>query len=98
MHMDYSRNIQSYYNYLSSYTYISFDIFDTLIFRTVSDYRDIHRMVQRLYFELYGVMLDNYPVKRMNAEFTARSLRGVMDIDIDMIYDHLSEYTRINRS
>ncbi|MBV3843216.1 HAD-IA family hydrolase [Bacteroides eggerthii] len=93
MHMDYSRNIQSYYNYLSSYTYISFDIFDTLIFRTVSDYRDIHRMVQRLYFELYGVMLDNYPVKRMNAEFTARSLRGVMDIDIDMIYDHLSEYT-----
>ena len=44
-----SNTINQFCSQLIPYQYVSFDIFDTLIFRTVSDFRVVHQMVAVLY-------------------------------------------------
>lgn len=39
-----SNTINQFCSQLIPYQYVSFDIFDTLIFRTVSDFRVVHQM------------------------------------------------------
>lgn len=80
------------YKLLEPYKYISFDIFDTLILRTVSHFELIHQMVQHLYYEYYGEFLENYPKIRMKAEILARSLPGISEVTMDMIYYELTQY------
>lgn len=80
------------YKLLESYKYISFDIFDTLMLRTVSHFELIHQIVQQLYYEYYGEFLENYPKIRMKAEISARSLPGISEVTMDMIYNELTQY------
>ena len=78
---------------LEKYEYISFDIFDTLIFRSVSNFQLIHQMVQQLYNEKYGDFLENYPKIRMDAEIRARSQPGISEVTMEMIYHELNQYS-----
>lgn len=80
------------YKQLEAYKYISFDIFDTLIFRTVSDFRIIHEMVQQLYHEKYGDFLRNYATDRMNAEIAARLHPDVSEVTLEFIFSKLNQY------
>ena len=68
--------LSNYCEQLVPFTYVSFDIFDTLMFRTVSDFRMIHQMVAKLYEEQYGISLPLYPKQRMDAEIKARNVWG----------------------
>lgn len=85
-------SIVNFCKQLETYKYISFDIFDTLIFRSISNFRAIHQMVQQLYYERYGNFLDNYPTIRMNAEIAARALPGIAEVSMEMIYQKLTQY------
>ena len=92
-------------SYLSNYceqfipfTYVSFDIFDTLMFRTVSDFRMIHQMVANLYEEQYGISLPLYPKQRMDAELKARNVLGRNEVNMDMIFEYLSDYSEEEKS
>lgn len=74
---------------LLQYTYVSFDIFDTLIFRTVSEYKEIFDIVQLLYKKLYNADLYDYPCQRIKAEEKARKLQNGKEITFQMIYSYL---------
>ena len=87
-------------NYLSNYceqlvpfTYVSFDIFDTLMYRTVSDFTMIHQMVAKLYKEQYGISLPFYSKQRVDAEIEARNVLGRNEVNMDMIFECLSGYS-----
>lgn len=75
-------------NSLKAYDYVSFDIWDTLIFRTVSIPREQQFMVPLIANKRYHLELDNYYQLRIEAEGMARSsCKG--DVTIDMIYSYI---------
>ena len=90
--------LSNYCEQLVPFTYVSFDIFDTLMFRTVSDFRMIHQMVAKLYEEQYGISLPLYPKQRMDAEIKARNVWGRNEVNMDMIFEYLSEYSEEERN
>ena len=90
--------LSNYCEQLIPFTYVSFDIFDTLMFRTVSDFRMIHQMVANLYEEQYGISLPLYPKQRMDAELKARNVLGRNEVNMDMIFEYLSDYSEEEKS
>lgn len=88
-----SNTINQFCSQLIPYQYVSFDIFDTLIFRTVSDFRVVHQMVAVLYELRYGRAVPLFPKQRMAAEITARNLLGG-EVTLDMIYEQLYQYSK----
>ena len=68
------------------------------MFRTVSDFRMIHQMVAKLYEEQYGISLPLYPKQRMDAEIKARNVWGRNEVNMDMIFEYLSEYSEEERN
>lgn len=89
-----SNTINQFCSQLIPYQYVSFDIFDTLIFRTVSDFRVVHQMVAVLYELRYGRAVPLFPKQRMAAEITARNLLGGGEVTLDMIYEQLYQYSK----
>ncbi len=83
------QNIELLKKELSYYNYVSFDVFDTLIFRTVSNYKSIFDIVSILYKENYGEFLKNFPKDRILAEHKARKYKKGKEINIEMIYENL---------
>jgi len=73
---------------LASFDYFSFDLFDTLLRRTVHRPTDIRGMVACLYEERHGVELWDYPVKRGLAESKARAYHR-HEVNLDEIYAEL---------
>lgn len=90
--------LSNYCEQLVPFTYVSLDIFDTLMFRTVSDFTMIHQMVAKLYREQYGISLPLYPKQRMDAEITARNVSGKNEVNMDMIFEYLSDYSEEERN
>lgn len=82
---------------ISKYKYVSFDVFDTLIFRTVDQPNDIFNIVQLLYTKLYDSKICSFPKDRVKAEQNVRRLHIGKDITLDEIYDNLDyeELTKI---
>ena len=78
---------------VDSYKYVSFDLFDTLMFRTVSSPNDIYDIVEILYNQSERENLRGFKKKRIKAEWKARSYRREQEIDIDNIY-HFLPYTK----
>jgi len=74
---------------ITKYTFISFDVFDTLIFRTVAKPEDIFLVVQELYIKKYGHSLSSFHRDRLLAEKHARDLHVDSDISLDEIYLNL---------
>lgn len=73
---------------MNKYEYVSFDIFDTLIFRTVRTPEDIFDIVQMQY-ELEGGRFQEFRRKRIIAEREARTKYYPKEIKIDQIYEML---------
>lgn len=69
--------------------YISFDVFDTLLFRTVNQYRDIFDLVALMYKEKVGREICEFKKQRVSAESKARAIRFGKEITLDMIYSYL---------
>ena len=82
-------DIKSFCKLLEQYEYISFDVFDTLIFRTVSDYRAIHTFVGNRYSKIYGDDMNDYKKNRIKAESLARQKRDGKEVTMEMIYENL---------
>ena len=74
---------------ISKYKYVSFDVFDTLIFRTVAHPNDIFDIVQLVYTKLYDKKICSFPKERVKAEQNVRRLHIGKDITLDEIYDNL---------
>lgn len=77
-------------NKISSYDFVSFDVFDTLLFRTTNHYTDIFDIVEILYNDKYGEGLRNFKKERILAESKARSAQKQHEVTIDMIYSYLN--------
>lgn len=91
----FTKNPQWYIDHLKEYDYISFDIFDTLIFRPFSEPTDV--------FYLLGEKLGFMDFKRlrMEAEWKARmkgyEKNGHYEINLDDVWTVLSRETGINK-
>ena len=95
-------SVDNFVQKLSKYDVISFDIFDTLIFRPFSEPTDL--------FYLIGCKLDflNFKDLRMRAEFEARSIRAEglkkqkkkidYEIDINDIWNRMQDITGLDVS
>ena len=78
---------------------ISFDVFDTLIMRTVAEPKSIFRLIQEIlsknpeYFDIGNTLRDNFSVIRINAEqFISENYRinkNKKYISLDDIYNYI---------
>ena len=55
-------------------------------------------MVANLYEEQYGISLPLYPKQRMDAELKARNVLGRNEVNMDMIFEYLSDYSEEEKS
>ena len=74
--------------YVCGYPYISFDVFDTLIFRTVSNPSGILFIVEEMYLERYKQSIKTFHIKRLYAGAIASALYGEK-VNINQIYNHI---------
>lgn len=65
-------NIDGYLSILSQYKYISFDLYDTLIFRCFSNVRFLYNYVEYLYNYRNEIKIKGFAKKRIKAEICAR--------------------------
>lgn len=71
---------------VSEYSTVSFDVFDTLLFRNCENPTDIFRLVQRKYnFEYPDTVITNFSEIRRTAELKARKMKD-KEIVLDDIY------------
>lgn len=86
---------QHFIKRLLSYDVISFDVFDTLIFRPFSN--------PKIVFDLLEAenKMDHFTVLRVNAEEQVRRERnetdGTREITLEEIYEYIERYTGLNR-
>ena len=74
----------------SSYiSFISFDVFDTLLFRTFPHYTDVFEMVEALYNASHDEIIKGFKINRVKAESAARRIRGGKEVTLDMIYQQV---------
>lgn len=78
---------------IDQHKYISFDLFDTLIFRTVSKPEKIYDLVQLEFNNGHSNRIDDFAKKRIKAELAARKKAKGNEINIDEIYDEI-EYEK----
>lgn len=85
--------VQDIYRQICNYTYVSFDLFDTLIKRSVSSPEGIFELVELRYNEEHQSNISNFKKKRILAERKARELKTKEDITLDDIY-HYVDYEK----
>lgn len=73
---------------IERFQYVSFDVFDTLIFRTVSSPDKILDLAILKYQEIYGNSIKTFKIKRQYAENFSRKYYS-REVNIDEIYDFL---------
>lgn len=76
-------------NKISVYDYISFDVFDTLLFRTTGHYTDVFDVVEMLYNKRYGECLRNFKKTRILAESQVRAAQNGQEVTMNLIYSNL---------
>ncbi len=74
---------------ISTFDYVSFDVFDTLLFRTTNHYTDIFDLVEDEYNKKYNDCLHNFKKIRVSAESKARAAQKGREVTIDMIYSYI---------
>lgn len=77
------------FSIISTFQYISFDIFDTLLYRTFRHYTDVFDVVELLYNDSEKQRLSQFRLQRVLAERNARKKRTGKEITLDMIYENL---------
>lgn len=81
------------------YKYISFDLFDTLVFRTVSSPQAIFSLVPIVYNERNEkekIKEQQYYIERIYAESIARKRRNKEDVSLEEIYSYVNYPPNIN--
>lgn len=73
---------------IKDYQYVSFDVFDTLIFRTVSSPDKIFDLAILEYQDKYGDYIETFKIKRLYAEHLSRKYYS-REVSIDEIYEFL---------
>lgn len=73
---------------IERFQYVSFDVFDTLIFRTVSSPDKLLDLAILKYQEIYGNSIKTFKIKRQYAENFSRKYYS-REVNIDEIYDFL---------
>ncbi len=86
--------IDKIYEALSSYKYVSFDLFDTLIFRLVNCPTDIFEIVEAKYQKQKG-QKNKFKKKRIRAECEARRDLTMNSAREDITLDDIYKYIRI---
>lgn len=76
---------------IEQYDVISFDVFDTLIFRNVARPKDIFYFVEKRYNKKYNCV-SNFFHNRIKAERKARKKYSYTEVNFDEIYDELKKY------
>lgn len=69
---------------------LSFDIYDTLVFRKTKQVDEVFEIVQKRYIESYGKRIDFYK-RRKHAEELARKKKGRKEVSYDEIYEELPD-------
>ena len=91
------KKIDTFLSLLSKYNYVSFDIFDTLIFRSFNHYTDVFDAVEKTYNDknIGNSNLHGFKKTRIRSEQIARSTNKGKEVTLDMIYSYLpySSYT-----
>jgi predicted HAD superfamily hydrolase len=80
--------IDSIYLQLHEYDIVSFDVFDTLLFRNVAKPTDIFRVVELEYNRTFGAPV-SFCNLRVKAEQKARTSTSEEDIELDEIYQYI---------
>lgn len=78
------------YDDIKDYNYISFDLFDTLIFRSFSDYKKVFEFVEYQYNLQNDIAISHFLQKRLKAEKRARKKVNYKEINLDEIYNEIS--------
>ena len=84
------RNIDYLISETKKFEYISFDVFDTLLFRNVGDYKDIFYFIEEKYNQQFSDKISNFRTARIVAEQQARNESQREDITFDDIYNKLN--------
>ena len=71
---------------LEPYQYVSFDIYDTLIFRTVLNYEEVFDGISECFKRSHGVRLHNFRQQRIIADNKARFKNGCSEVTLSQIY------------
>lgn len=75
---------------------VSFDVFDTLLYRVVNLPTDVFRVMEPRVLEKTGV--DGFAERRILAERNARQVPGRKDVTLEQIYDAFAELTLESRT
>lgn len=85
-----NKEIEYLVNDTKKYEYISFDVFDTLLFRKVYNYKDIFDLVEERYNLRYPDKINKFREIRIFAEQNARNESVNDDITFDDIYNRIN--------
>jgi predicted HAD superfamily hydrolase len=93
-----SKNISilSQFIELDSLKIVSFDIFDTLIYRPAINPKNIFYFLDRYYQETSGRITENISQLRINCENELIRKKGVENVTIDLIYKKLGDKTGLD--
>ncbi len=75
-----------YFKQIEKYEYVSFDLFDTLIFRTFSSYNNVYEFVECCYNRENTNRVKNFCKDRIYAEKKARKEKKWKEVTINEIY------------
>ncbi len=77
---------------LDKYSYISFDIFDTLVLRNVNKPTDVFKIVEAKYNSIYEDKVKDFYINRIKAQTDASSKDGKQETLIEDFYKELENY------
>ncbi len=77
---------------------ISFDVFDTLVERSVETPADVYNFLEAQLVQEYGAVFDGFSKVRLNAELEARNNKPEGEITIDSIYEYIKKFYNLNDS
>ena len=83
-------NIDEIKQIIEGFDYVSFDIFDTLLFRSVAKPEDVFYMVEQLYNNHHSQKISCFQKKRIKAEKMARAKKSDMEVNLYDIYSFLN--------
>ncbi len=76
------------YEKIKGYEYVSFDVFDTLIFRTVQEPSDIFLLVEEVISQKENIKIPTFHIKRKYAEYYARRKHN-REVNLNEIYEEI---------
>ncbi|WP_157109447.1 HAD family hydrolase [Cobetia marina] len=74
---------------------VSFDVFDTLLERSVETPADAYRFIEDILIDRLGIVYDGFSKVRLNAELTSREKNTTGEITLDSIYDEIQSHYQV---